>query len=99
MGEPQTYNTLLISDWNEQMSHCAVMITEDDGGTRTEWKTTALVRIKSMSYGVEINLPMNTRDDIVWRGQIAQRWLESNNGLSSNFADISMTLDLVDNKE
>ena len=28
------------------------MITEDDGGTITEWKCTALVRIASKSYGV-----------------------------------------------
>ena len=96
LGKPQSFNTLLISDWNEQMTHCAFMITEDDGGTQTEWKCTALVRIKSMSYGVEISLPLNTRDDIVWRGQLAQRWLESNSGVESYFGDVSMTFDLVE---
>ena len=96
LGRTQAFNTLLISDWNPQMSHCAFMITEDDGGTRTEWKCTALVRIKSMSYGVEIELPLNGRDDIVWRGQLAQRWLESNTGMSSHFGDVSMTFDFME---
>ncbi len=96
LGRPRAFNTLLISDWNPQMSHCAFMITEDDGGTRTEWKCTALVRIKSMSYGVEIELPLNGRDDIVWRGQLAQRWLESNTGMSSHFGDVSMTFDFME---
>ena len=95
-GKPQTFNTLLISDWNGQMSHCAFMITEDDGGTQTEWKCTALVRIKSMSYGVELNLPLNTRDDIVWRGQLAKRWIDANTGIDSRFGDVSMTFDLTE---
>ena len=94
MGKPQSFNALLISDWNEQMTHCAFMITEDDGGSRTEWKCTALVRIKSMSYGVELELPLNTRDDIVWRGQLARRWLEGNSGTYAHFGDVSMTFEL-----
>ena len=96
LGKPQKSDILLVSDWNEQMSHCAFMITEDDGGTRTEWKCTALVRIKSMSYGVEMNLPFNTRDDIVWRGQLAQRWLEANTGMSGSFGDVDLTFELVE---
>ena len=96
LGKPQSFNALLISDWNEQMTHCAFMITEDDGGTQTSWKCTALVRIKSMSYGVEIELPLNTRDDIVWRGQLAMSWLEGNAGMHSYFGDVSLTFDLVE---
>lgn len=93
-GIPQQINTMLISDWNQQMSHCAFMITEDDGGTRTEWKCTALVRIKSMSYGVELNLPFNTRDDVVWRGQLSERWLSASSGLTGSFGDVDMTFEL-----
>lgn len=96
IGIPQQVNSLLISDWNQQMSHCAFMITEDDGGTRSEWKCTALVRIKSMSYGVEINLPFNTRDDIVWRGQLSERWLSTSSGQPGSFADLELTFDLVE---
>ena len=96
MGKPQLVNTLLISDWNQQMSHCAFMITEDDGGTRTEWKCTALVRIKSMSYGVELNLPFNTRDDIVWRGQLSERWLSASSGQTGSFGDLDLTFEVVE---
>ena len=96
VGKPQLVNTLLISDWNQQMSHCAFMITEDDGGTRTEWKCTALVRIKSMSYGVELNLPFNTRDDIVWRGQLSERWLSASSGQTGSFGDLDLTFEVVE---
>ena len=96
LGKTQKSDILLVSDWNPQMTHCAFMITEDDGGTRTEWKCTALVRIKSMSYGVELNLPFNTRDDIVWRGQLSQRWLESNSGYSGSFGDLDLTFEVVE---
>ena len=96
IGKPQSVNSLLISDWNDQMSHCAFMITEDDGGTRTEWKCTALVRIKSMSYGVELNLPFNTRDDVVWRGQLSERWLSASSGQPGSFGDLDLTFDLVE---
>ena len=96
LGKSQKSDILLVSDWNPQMTHCAFMITEDDGGTKTEWKCTALVRIKSMSYGVELSLPFSTRDDIVWRGQLAQRWLEANSGMNGSFGDVDMTFEVVE---
>ena len=92
----RTINTVLISDWNEQMSHCALMIAEDDGGSAKEWKCTALVRISSKSYGVEMSLPINSRDDIVWRGQLAERWISAYSGQRCRYGDVSMTLDLVE---
>ena len=94
VGRPQPFNAVLIPEWNPQMTHCAFMITEDDGGTRTEWKCTALVRIASKSYGVEINLPFNSRDDIVWRGHLTNRWIEANSNVTSNFGDVSLTFEL-----
>ena len=96
LGKPQKSDILLVSEWNEQMSHCAFMITEDDGGTRTEWACTALVRVKSMSYGVELSLPFNSRDDIVWRGQLAQRWLEANSCMTGSFGNVDLTFQLVE---
>ena len=96
VGRPQPFNAVLVSDWNPQMTHCALMITEDDGGTRTEWKCTALVRIASKSYGVEINLPFNSRDDIVWRGHLTNRWLETNSNIVGHFGDIDLTFEVVD---
>ena len=96
VGKPQPFDAILISDWNPQMTHCAFMITEDDGGTRTDWKCTALVRIASKSYGVEINLPFNSRDDIVWRGHLTNRWLEANSGKTGHFGDIDLTFEVVE---
>ena len=96
VGLPQPFNAVLISDWNPQMTHCAMMITEDDGGTVTEWKCTALVRIASKSYGVKINLPFNSRDDIAWRGQLASRWIEANSNLVGHFGDVSLTFEVVE---
>ncbi|MBE6234126.1 MAG: hypothetical protein E7118_06605 [Bacteroidales bacterium] len=96
LGIPQPFNAVLISDWTEQMTHCAFMITEDDGGTRTEWKCTALVRIASKSYGVEISLPFNSRDDIVWRGQLAGRWIEANSNIVGHFGDVDLTFEVLE---
>ena len=96
VGQPQPFNAVLVPEWNPQMTHCAFMITEDDGGTRTEWKCTALVRIASKSYGVEMNLPFNTRDDIVWRGHLTNRWIEANDNITSNFGDVSLTFELME---
>lgn len=96
VGKPQPFNAILIPEWNQQMTHCAFMITEDDGGTITEWKCTALVRVESKSYGVELNLPFNSRDDIIWRGHLTSRWIEANNRVPSNFGDVSLTFELVE---
>ena len=96
LGKPQPFNAILVSEWNPQMTHCAFMITEDDGGTITEWKCTALVRIASKSYGVEINLPFNSRDDVVWRGQLTSRWFEANSNVVGHFGDVDMTFEVVE---
>ncbi len=96
VGKPQPFNAILVSDWNPQMTHCALMITEDDGGTKTNWKCTALVRIASKSYGVELDLPFNTRDDIVWRGHLTNRWLEANSNIVGHFGDVDLTFEVVE---
>ena len=96
LGRPQPFNAVLVSDWTDQMTSCAFMITEDDGGTRTEWNCTALVRIASKSYGVEMKIPFNSRDDIVWRGQLASRWLEATSNMTGHFGDIDLTFEVVE---
>ena len=96
VGKPQPFNAVLVSDWNPQMTHCALMITEDDGGTRTDWKCTALVRIESKSYGVELSIPFNSRDDIVWRGHLTSRWLEANSNIAGHFGDVDLTFEVVE---
>ena len=95
VGKPQPFNAVLVSDWTDQMSSCAFMITEDDGGTRTEWNCTALGRVESKSYGFELKLPFNSRDDIVWRGQLSDRWIEHNSNVVGHFGDVDLTFQIL----
>ena len=94
-GKAQPFNAILVSDWTDQMSSCAFLITEDDGGTRTDWNCTALVRVASKSYGFEIKIPFNSRDDIVWRGQLSDRWLEQNSNVVGHFGDVDLTFEIL----
>ena len=95
VGIPQPFNAVLVSDWTGQMENCAFMIVEDDGGKQTSWKCTALVRIESKSYGVELDLPFKTRDDIVWRGSLSRRFIETYDGTPSRFGDVNLTFEIV----
>ena len=95
VGIPQNFNAILMSDWSENADTCAFMITEDDGGTRTEWSSKAKVFVAGKSYGVEISIPMNERDDVVWRGKLAGTWLERCNGESWPFGDVDLTFEVV----
>ena len=85
------FDVVLVSQWTEQNESIAFMMTEDDGGTRTEWKCSAVVKYNSKSYGFEMSLPFNTRDDIVWRGQLAGPYLEKYDGKTSRFGDVELT--------
>ena len=95
VGIPQNFNAILMSDWSENSDACAFMITEDDGGTRTEWTCKAKVFVAGKSYGLEISIPMNTRDDIVWRGRLAYSWFDRCNDESWPFGDVGLTFELV----
>ena len=99
VGEPRPFNAVLVSDWTDQLDQCALMITEDDGGTRTSWKCSAVVKIASKSYGFEISLPFNSRDDIVWRGQLSRRYLEVNDDLTGHFGDVDLTFQIVESRQ
>ena len=96
-GKTLPFNAILVSELTDQLTHCAMMITEDDGGTITKWDCTAFVRIASKSYGIEISLPYNSRDDIVWRGQLATTWFENNNNVTGHFGDIDLTFEVLEN--
>lgn len=97
VGIPQNFNAVLMSDWTDKSNACAFMIIEDDGGTRTSWTTKAKVFIESKSYGVEITLPLNVRDDIVWRGQLAYEWFDKCSGEAWPFGDVELTFDIIEN--
>lgn len=97
VGVPQNFNAILMSDWSQQSDACAFMITEDDGGTQTEWTSKAKVFVAGKSYGVEITIPLNIRDDIVWRGKVAYDWFEKCNGQSWPFGDVDLTFEIIEN--
>ncbi len=96
VGIPQDFNVMLMSDWYEESDACAFMITEDDGGTKTEWTSKAKVFVAGKSYGVEITLPLNVRDDIVWRGKLSYDWFEKCNGQSWPFGDVDLAFEIVE---
>lgn len=96
VGIPQPFNAVLVSDWTGQMDSCAMMIIEDDGGTIREWNCTALVRVESKSYGIELKIPFYSYDDIVWRGSLSSRWFETNSNTVGHFGDIDLTFELVE---
>ena len=96
VGIPQPFNAVLVSDWTGQMDSCAMMIIEDDGGTIREWNCTALVRVESKSYGIELKIPFYSYDDIVWRGNLSSRWFEANSNTVGHFGDIDLTFELVE---
>lgn len=91
VGKTQPFNAVLVSDWSEQLESCALMITEDDGGTIKDWNCTALVRVASKSYGVEVKIPFNSYDDVVWRGSLTRKWFEANDDVTGNFGDVDLT--------
>ena len=94
-GETIPFKVVLFSDWTDQLTQCAFMIIEDDGGTRTSWNCSALVRIASKSYGVEISIPVNTRDDIVWRGQLSSRYIMANSNVTGHFGDVDLKFEVL----
>lgn len=95
-GQPLPFNTVIVSDWSEQLTQVAFMITEDDGGTLAQWKCSAVVKIKSKSYGFDISLPFNSRDDIVWRGQLSRRYIDATSNLVGHFGDVDITFEVLE---
>ena len=96
VGIPQPFNAILMTDWTDQVESCAFMITEDDGGTQTDWTAKMKVFVAGKSYGVEVTLPLNVRDDIVWRGQLMGSWIEKYNNVRSPFGDVDLTFEVVE---
>ena len=92
---PQVLNTVLVSEWTDQLENAAFMIVEDDGGTVTSWTCNATVKYNSKSYGFELTIPYRSRDDIVWRGQLSRNYLETNNLVKGRFGDVSVTFEIV----
>ena len=96
IGQVRPFNAVLVSEWTDQLETCAFMITEDDGGTVTSWKCSAEVKIKSKTYGFDMNIPFNSRDDIVWRGQLSGKYFEKYNRETGHFGDVDLTFEILE---
>lgn len=95
VGQELTFNAVLVSEWTQQLSSAALMIVEDDGGTQTSWKCSATVKYNSKSYGFDIDIPLRTRDDIVWRGNLTRSYIEKYNGQQVGLGDVELVLELI----
>ena len=100
VGQPIDVNTVLVSSWtgDDLYNDCAFLILEDDGGKRTKWKCEAVVKYKSKSFGAVLDIPLNTRDDIVWRGHITSTFMDEYVGFFWAFGDVEVMFDIVDSR-
>lgn len=89
------FNAVLVSEWVQSLSTIGFMMLEDDGGRVTSWKCEAVGKYNSKSYGVEISIPVNSRDDIVWRGSLTRAYLEKYSGKTSGFGDVDLVLEFI----
>lgn len=96
VGKPQDFNAVMMTGWSEDIDWCALMITEDDGGTMTEWSSKAKVYVKGKSYGFELKIPLNTRDDVVWRGRLDYAWFDKLDGRPFPFGDVELTFEVME---
>lgn len=94
MGTKKRFNAILVTDFSDQLDKLAFLISEDDGGTRTNWKCSASVKIKSKTYGFDIDIPIHSSDDIVWRGQLGATYFTKGKSIEGRFGDVKITFAL-----
>ena len=95
VGKEIPFNAVLVSEWRPALQNCALMMLEDDGGTQTSWKCSATVKYNSKAYGFDLELPLRTRDDIVWRGSLSRSYIERFNAQTGHFGDVDLVLELI----
>ena len=94
VGKELPFDAIMVTDFTSQLDKLAFLIVEDDGGARTNWKCQAMVKIQSKSYGVELDIPYNEKDDIVWRGQLSARFFEEEDTVTGRFGDVVCKFEL-----
>ena len=94
VGKTKRFNAVLVTDFSDQLDKLAFLIVEDDGGTRTNWKCSASVKIKSKTYGFDIDIPFRTSDDVVWRGQLGSTYFTKGKSIEGRFGDVKLTFAL-----
>ena len=95
VGKTLDFNAILVSEWTGMLDNCAFMMVEDDGGSLTSWKCSAMVKYNSKSYGFEVEIPLHTRDDIIWRGALTRSYIEKYSGTVGHFGDVDLVLELI----
>ena len=91
LDERIPFNAMLLSGFTEDLDQIAFLITESDGGTRTSWKCKAELKIKSKTYGVDVELPFHSNDDVVWRGKLDMTYLRERTPVQGRFGDVDIT--------
>ena len=94
VGVKKHFNAVLVTDFSDQLDKLAFLIVEDDGGTRTSWKCSASVKIKSKTYGFDIDIPFHTSDDVVWRGQLGATYFSKGKTIEGRFGDVKVSFAL-----
>ena len=99
LGKKVPFNAILLTNFTEQMEKIAFLVIEDDGGTTTSWKCSAVVKYNSKSYGFELEIPYRDKDDIVWRGQLTRNFFQElfdkgGGTLTGRFGDVEITFAL-----
>ena len=93
-GRRIPYDAVLVSGFTEDLDKLAFLVTEDDGGPRTTWKCEASVKYKSKAYGFDLEIPLNEKDDIVWRGQLSAGYYLDKNAVTGRFGDVKISFKL-----
>lgn len=98
-GKKVPFNAVLLTNFTEQMEKVAFMVIEDDGGTTTSWKCSAVVKYNSKQYGFELEIPYKDKDDVVWRGQLTRNFFQEvfdkgGGTLTGRFGDVEITFAL-----
>lgn len=94
IGRKLPLNAIMLAELTDQMETLAMLITEDDGGTTTNWKCSANVKYNSKSYGFDIDIPYRSRDDIVWRGPVPASFFGTGGTVNGRFGDVGITFEL-----
>ncbi|MBP5625495.1 MAG: hypothetical protein J6W98_01095 [Bacteroidales bacterium] len=99
VGRKIPFNALLLTNFTDQMEKIAFMVIEDDGGTTTSWKCSAVVKYNSKQYGFELEIPYKDKDDVVWRGQLTRNFFQEifdkgGGTLTGRFGDVEITFGL-----
>ena len=99
LGKKVPFNAILLTNFTDQMEKIAFMVIEDDGGTVTSWKCSAVVKYNSKQYGFELEIPYKDKDDVVWRGQLTRNYFkevfdQGGGNLTGRFGDVEITFGL-----